>query len=580
MKEVKSYNKLTTNNSFNKNNPLNYYPRPQLKRDENKSNYINLNGIWDYEIYKKDLFNINDIFNKSYNKKIVVPFAIESQLSGVEYNLLKDDILVYHLSFDYKKLNDLVLLHFGAVDQKCDVYLNNNYIGNHIGGYLPFNFEVSDYIKEHNDLYVIVVDELSHYLPYGKQRTDHKGMWYTPVSGIWKTVWIESVPNNYIKSLKITPYFDTKTLNVIINSNNNDLEGNIKIYLDKKIIKELSFNTNNINILFDDIKYWTPEDPTLYDVDITYGNDSITTYFAFRKFSVDNYLDNKVIMLNNKPYFMHGLLDQGYYPDGIYTPASLDVVEKDLKTIKELGFNTLRKHIKVEDDMWYYLCDKLGIIVWQDFVNMFPYRFFTDTIQPTILNNKGFKLNCYKKNDKEFFIKHSLEIIDSLYNHPSIALWTIFNEGWGEHDVKKVYNAVKEKDSTRLIDPYSGWFKVGNFSDFTSKHIYFRRIKFKKTSKCLILTEFGGYSLMIDGHHYSNNVYGYGGCPSIEKYNEDFKKLYLEQVVPFIKIGLSASIYTQVSDVEDEINGLMTYDRKVIKLTKDTGKIVSDALKH
>lgn len=579
MKKSKSFNKLSTNNTFDRNHPLNYYPRPQLMRDEVSSSYVNLNGVWKYEIFNQNDIESIDFLNYKYEKEIVVPYAIESQLSGVEYLLKKNEILAYHLSFKYKKSNDICLLHFGAVDQKCCIYLNGNLVGSHIGGYLPFSIDVSNDIKDVNDLIILVSDPLSHHLPYGKQRVDRGGMWYTPVSGIWKTVWMECVPQNYINNLKITPDFDNKSLNVLINSYYESGKGTIKVLFNGIIIKEEEFKGLDINLVFDEINPWTPDTPNLYDLEISYEKDVIKSYFAFRKISIGMHNGFKVTMLNNNPIFMHGLLDQGYYPDGIYTPASLDVVINDLNTVKKLGFNTLRKHIKVEDDTWYYLCDKMGILVWQDFVNMFDYLFFTDTIQPTILNNHGVKFNLYNKEDKMFFLEHSLQIIDTLYNHPSIVLWTIFNEGWGEHDVLNVYDKVKFADPTRLIDPYSGWFKVGNFSDFTSKHIYFRPIKLKKTKKCLMLTEFGGYSLMIDKHHYSNDVYGYGGYPNLDEYNKAFEKLYFEQVLKAKEVGLTASIYTQVSDVEDEINGIMTYDRKVVKLNELIGKKVAEALK-
>lgn len=573
---MKEHNILLTE-SASKGKPLDFYPRPSLVRDDS-NNYLNLNGKWNLEIIKGDFNSFNYSNDLSFSKQIIVPYPVESVLSGLEYNLKDDELLIYQKKFRYDFNKDRTILHIDASDNFTKVFLNGEFVGENIGGYLPIIIDVTKYIKKQNELVVVVSDPLDQNYPYGKQKKENGGIWYTKTSGIWKTVWLESVPNDYIEKVRIFNDIDKRLLK--IDFFKKDL-CNLKIYYKDKLIKDIKSYKSNDLIEFDEIKLWSPEEPNLYDVIIEYKEDIIKTYFGFRKISIVEEDGHKVFALNNKPYFMHGLLDQGYYPDGILTPSSLRIMEKDLKIIKEYGFNTLRKHIKVEPEMWYYLCDKYGIIVWQDFVNSFKYSFFFDSVLP-IIGIKGFspKITFYKKEYKDFYINHSKRIIDYLYNHPSIVLWTIFNEGWGQFETKKVYNIMKECDKTRIFDSASGWYSTHRGREFESKHIYFKPIVIRKHYKIpLVISEFGGYAYRVDDHSYYNKSFGYREYDSIDSLNDAIYKLYHDEIYGNIKKGVCASIYTQVSDVEEELNGIMTYDRKVIKLKKEVALKIRDFLK-
>ena len=357
--------------------PHNEYPRPQLKRDS----YINLNGLWEYKItYKKDIPN-------EYDGNILVPFPLESRLSKVQKELKRNQYLFYKKEFTLPKnfKKDKVILHFQAVDQIATVYVNGHEVAYHENGYLPFEAEIQDYLQEVNTIIVKVKDNLDPKYPFGKQTRNPKGMWYTQVSGIWQTVWLESVNDKYIKKIKIDVDLDKKNLHLELNSNIEDK--NIKVYFKNELVKEVSTKENSIDIEFNEVHTWSPEEPNLYDFVIESEYDKVESYFAFRKIHIE---DGK-LYLNNKPYFFNGLLDQGYYPEGIFLPATKEGFINDIKTMKELGFNTLRKHIKIEPMEFYYQCDKLGMVVFQDFVNNGKYNFLTQTAFPTIgLNKYGF----------------------------------------------------------------------------------------------------------------------------------------------------------------------------------------------
>ena len=554
---------------------LDFYPRPTLVRDS-LINYLNLNGSWDCEIKKGEDVDINTL---SYSKQIMVPYPIESTLSGLEYDLGDDEVICYHKHFSYSFNKEKTILHIDASDNITKVYLNGTFIGEHIGGYLPFSFDVTSVINEENDLAVLVTDKTDTNFPYGKQSKKNGGIWYTKTSGIWKSVWLESVSNDYIGKLKIDTDIDNKTLKV-----NFFKEGfaHLDIYFDGLLIKTIEEYESGSQISFNDIHLWSPEKPNLYDIVINYNGDEVKSYFAFRKISIVSNNGFKVFALNNKPYFMHGLLDQGYYHDGILTPISLDVMVKELERVKEYGFNTLRKHIKVEPEIWYYLCDKMGIIVWQDFVNSFKYNFFFDSALPTIGFKGGtIKPRCYKRWAKDFFINHSIETIDYLYNHPSIVLWTIFNEGWGQFETKKVYNLIKPHDDTRIFDSASGWFNEHKDREVDSLHVYFKPIRIRKKHKRpLIISEFGGYALKVSGHTYYDKTFGYKVFDSKEEYNKALLALYERDIIGNMKKGVCAAIYTQVSDVEEEINGIFTYDREVVKLDKEIALKIKEAIKY
>lgn len=560
------------------NIPLSNYPRPNLVRES----YLCLNGIWKYTIssYFDDCLNINN-----YLDDITVPYPLESELSGVSRRLKKGEYLGYFRKFNLDDFNvlDKVLLHFDSVDQITYVYLNNQLIGGNEGGYLPFTFDITKYLLPENELIVIVKDDLDMTYPYGKQKVKNGGMWYTPVSGIWKSVWIESVSNSYIKDIRITPSINyitnTGIVNLLIDESIISNHYEVVVSYKGKVVHKEVYDKASIYLSIKDIYMWTPESPHLYDLSINTLSDSVKSYFAFREISIKEHNGYKVFFLNDKPYFMHGLLDQGYFMDGIYTPSDYDVYYNEIKKMKELGFNTLRKHIKVEPLLYYYYCDVLGMIVWQDMVNNSKYSFLLDTALPTIgfkklkSNRRGKSLN------NEIFLDSARSTINLLYNFPCIVLYTIFNEGWGQFKTKEVYHYLKQLDASRIYDSCSGWFKGDN--DIESEHVYFKRVKInKKYDKPLVISEFGGYSYKVNHHVYNEKkTFGYKMFASLDALNKGIEELYNKDIIVNISKGVCASIYTQVSDVEEEINGIMTYDRAICKLDKEVALRISSKLK-
>ena len=525
--------------------PWEEYPRPQLKRDS----FFCLNGPWRFAI------NGNEV------GEILVPYPPESRLAGVPAPE-RGDQLTYEREFTLPEgfRKDRVLLHFGAVDQECTVYLNDIELGSHVGGYLPFSFDVTAHLQETNTLRVIAFDPLDTDLPYGKQREDRGGMWYTPVSGIWQTVWMESVPQKYIRGVKLQPSMDSVIITV-------DGDGPFTVECDGKRYRPKS---NRFRIRPENPKLWTPETPHLYPVIVRNCDDAVETYFALRTIGTKVIDGVPRLCLNGKPYFFHGLLDQGYWPDGLFLPGSPEGYSWDVKTMKTLGFNTLRKHIKLEPERFYYDCDRYGMIVFQDLVNSGPYHYLRDTAIPTI----GGKLATYHKAPSErrrnFFLIHGEETLRHLYNHPCIVLYILFNEGWGQHDTQNLYRHFRAMDPSRIWNAASGWFKNSD-SDVQSEHIYFGSLKMKPTGRRpLLLTEFGGYSCALEGHRFNpDEEYGYQKYPTVEDFQTALLKLYREGILPQIRRGLCGCILTQVSDVEEETNGLVTYDRLVIKADRE-----------
>ena len=551
--------------------PLSEYPRPQLERDS----YISLNGEWEYKITK------NDAIPASFDGKILVPYSPECELSGVNHILQPDEFLFYKLEFELPKsfVKDKVILHFLGVDQIAEVYLNDHYLGKHVGGFLPFNFEIKQYLEEKNTLIVKVIDLTdTSYHSRGKQKLKHGGIWYSPSSGIYFPVFLESVPNDYVEDIELTPDIDKGEIIINVHSSAKECIINLQ---DKEI--KLPCNVDN-HIHIDNMHLWSNNDPYLYHFTVKIGEDLVKSYFAMRKISIikdDNQIPR--IALNNKPIFMNGVLDQGYYKMGLLTPPSYDDYVKDIELVKSLGFNTIRKHIKIEIPRWYYECDKRGVFVWQDFVNGGG-KYRIPTVVFPLIFNRHHKDTNYKKFSRELSIgriealEEFKQTIKYLYNCPCIVLWTIFNEGWGQFDSKLVLNEMKKYDHTRLFDHASGWHDQG-ISDVKSLHVYFKKVKLPKDERCIVLSEFGGLVLPIEGHIIKGNSV-YRKFKDKDSFLEAYRKMIIRDALENMPKGLSACIYTQLSDVEEETNGFITYDREVVKVEPKQIELINRVLKY
>ena len=544
--------------------PWTVYPRPQMKRDS----CIHLNGDWEFAVG-------TPVFE---GKTIRLPFCPESALSGVKAHFPEGTALWYRrkVTLPEKFNRGRVLLHIGAADQTADVFVNGKHTRRHEGGYEAFVRDITDLLQEDNEITIRCYDDLNdRSYPYGKQVLPKKrgGMWYTPVSGIWQTVWLESVPETYIEKLTIENRGYSVTIDIGM-----DIPGVVTV----AGLGQYPLEKGRVTLTPAQPRLWSPEDPYLYDFTVEAGEDKVESYFAIRCLEVKKTGKYPRLCLNGRPYFFHGLLDQGYWPDGLFTPASPQCYAEDILAMKKLGFNTLRKHIKVEPEEFYYQCDKLGMIVWQDMVNNGDYNFLRDTALPTVgiqtLNDRHLHKDALSR---QRFKAGAEAAVNQLKNHPCICCWTIFNEAWGQFDSDNVYEWFKTLDDTRFVDSTSGWFRRHK-SDVDSRHVYFRKVKLEGDGiKPLVLSEFGGRTCRAGGHLFNpDKSYGYGGCGTLEELNEAVAKLYLEEIVPSTEKGLCAAIYTQVSDVEDEINGLLTYDRKVEKLRPETMLPVAEALQR
>lgn len=563
--------------------PLPEYPRPQLRRDS----YLNLNGRWQYAIRPQ-----NKPEPAAFDGEIVVPFSPESLLSGVSRILMPGERLWYRRTFtlpaDFRR--DRILLHFGAVDQSCYVFVNGKDVGSHEGGYLPFTCDITDALaKGENTLTVAVTDATSRSRhAYGKQSFRPGGIWYTPQSGIWQTVWLESVAENYVEKLTITPDLDSRRVRWVIQAK--DPEGaSIVVRKDGQVIAEDRYDAEKgfaeSLIPEEHLRPWSPEDPFLYEATITLGGDRVESYFAMRSFGTATVDGKKVLALNGRPIFMSGVLDQGYWSDGLYTPPSDEAMIHDIQTMKDCGFNMLRKHIKIEPLRWYYHCDRLGMIVWQDLVSggsrLDP--LVTQVLPFLGVHLKDSRYHRFGREEeagRKQFEQDLRETVSLLYSVPSLAVWVPFNEGWGQFDSLAATQLLWDLDPTRLVDHASGWHDQGG-GDFKSRHVYFRPVRLKGGgNRVLALTEFGGYSLSVEGRTASEKSFGYRMYQTQEEYLLALEKLYRREVLPCLKAqGLSAAVYTQLSDVEDEINGLLTYDRKVCKVDADRLRAINRELR-
>lgn len=556
---------------------LTEYPRPQMRRNS----YLNLNGRWEYAITD------SDESPPRWDGTILVPFSPESALSGVGRSLQPGQTLWYRREVivpqGFIPADGRLLLHFGAVDQEAAVYWNGRLLGRHMGGYNAFTLDATDALGPRNSLVVRVHDDTdASFHSRGKQKTRRGGIWYTPQSGIWQTVWMEAVPRHYIEGLRIVPLFDQSAVEVMVRCSQ-PLQ--CEATVDGRTVPFTSGEPARIPM--PDFRAWSPEDPYLYDLSVTLGEDRVESYFGMRKMEVRADRGGvKRLFLNGEPYFQSGLLDQGYWPDGLYTAPSDEALIYDIQTAKAMGFNLLRKHIKVEPMRWYYHCDRLGMLVWQDMPSGGgKYRFSTITLPlVTGIHRRDNHYRAFARASSQGrgeYMDELEEMVGQLFNAPSVVLWVPFNEGWGQFDSTLVMERLRALDPTRPVDPASGWHDQGA-GELRSLHVYFKPFRFRRDrrGRALALSEFGGYNLRVDGHCFNQKDYGYRRLPDAAALWRDFSRLYEREVLPAVPRGLCASVYTQLSDVEDELNGLMTYDRRVVKLDADEVRELNERLKE
>ncbi len=577
--------------------PLPEYPRPQMTRPD----WVNLNGWWEYAILPKEQAK-----PETFSGKILVPYAIESALSGVQKPLRPNQRLWYRRMFPHPcaplpKSGDgmgvRALLHFSAVDYKCNAWVNGTHVGTHAGGYLPFTFDITAALKDgENELIVSAWDPTNAgRQERGKQVLKPGIIWYTAVSGIWQTVWLEVVPETGIESLKLTPDLDAGTLTV---------EVKIRCGMDSLQVEAVAFEgcepitskrdraAGPVTLAIPQPRPWSPADPYLYDLQVRLFRDDhildeVGSYFALRKFSLVRDASGHLrFALNGKPLFLYGPLDQGYFPDGMYTPPSEDAMLFDIEYIKKIGCNMIRKHVKVEPARWYAACDRLGMIVWQDMPNGGEPVNVAENLLALLagLNYRDDRwMGRFGRGDAANRAQYRADLegmLDHLHNFPCIAVWVPFNEGWGQFQAFEIAAWIKSHDPGRLVDHASGWFDQGG-GDFVSPHIYVKKLYRPKVdpSRAFVISEFGGYGLQVKGHlwhekkKFSQKFFGT---------SEALTRAYLDtlenELKPLIPQGLAAAIYTQTTDVEIEINGFLTYDRGVEKMDADAIRRVHEGL--
>ena len=578
--------------------PLAEYPRPAMRRDSCEI----LNGPWQYAITQ------TAEYPAAWQGSILVPYSPEAPASGVGRTLQPGQWLHYHRLFAPPAgEGGRVLLHFGAVDYACAVQVNGHLVGGHRGGYWPFTLDITDLLNGtgRNSLWVAVQDPTgTGTQARGKQTLRPGGMFYPAQSGIWQTVWLERVPENYIDTLIVIPDYDARTVTVKVHTSKPGgavnlwavvRAGGVTIAEDWGSDEADRDGEVTLNIAEEHFFPWSPDSPFLYDLTVgtTQGEendfDTVHSYFALRKWECKE--DAKGIrrfFLNGRPILLNGLLDQGYWPDGLYTPPSDAAVEHELHTVRELGFNLLRKHAKIEPQRWYYHCDRLGLIVWQDIVNggsaynLWFVTYLTNVLQPLLRRFPDGKacrrlLSRAKPAGREEYAHELADTVQALRCHPCIACWVPFNEGWGQFDAGKAVQALRTLDGIRLVDEASGWFDQGG-GDVHSLHNYFYPLRIRPQKRTVALSEYGGIAWPMPGHEPPHKTYGYGTAKDRQELSARYKKLQLKTVLPQLEKGLSALVYTQLTDVEDEVNGLFTYDRAAVKPDANAVRSVNAAL--
>ena len=560
--------------------PLPEYPRPQLRR----ADWTCLNGWWDYGICSSG--EAGKASKGPADGRILVPFSPETRRSGVGRTLQPGETLWYRRTIDDLQLpeDSRLILNFGAVDERCAVYWNGQKVGAHRNGYLAFSLDVTKFVKPGaNELKIYVRDDTDEGNECrGKQTLEPGGMYYHAQSGIWQTVWLETVPENYLKDLRITPKIEEEAVDLELRfagefgQTGEEREVRISVgAYEGETEDTFTFPMEprmKVRIPVPEPRLWSPEHPELYSLRIEAGEDKADSYFAMRSFGTGEDEEGRMrLLLNGKPYFFNGILDQGYWPESLMTPPSDEALSYDIKQMKDLGFNVLRKHVKIEPARWYYHCDRLGMVVWQDMVNGGgPVPKMLETYLPTvipavgkILRDDHYKL--LKREDeaaRKRFEKDLVRMVRQLYNCPCIGLWVPFNEGWGQFDALRLTELIWKEDPTRPVDHASGWFDQGG-GDVRSVHNYFRPLSVEKDSRAFVISEYGGTNCQIAEHSMSGEVYGYHNVTA-----EEFPQAFAETMDKIRSLeadGLCGAVYTQVSDIEEETNGLLTYDRKVRK---------------
>mgnify|MGYP000394192696 FL=1 len=578
--------------------PLAEYPRPAMRRDSCEI----LNGPWQYAITQ------TAEYPAAWQGSILVPYSPEAPASGVGRTLQPGQWLHYHRLFAPPAgEGGRVLLHFGAVDYACAVQVNGHLAGGHRGGYWPFTLDITDLLNGtgRNSLWVAVQDPTGHGTQArGKQTLKPGEMFYPAQSGIWQTVWLERVPDNYIQTLTVTPDYDARTVTVRVHTAKPGgavnlwamvRAGGVTIAEDWGSDEADQDGEVTLNIPEEHFFPWSPDTPFLYDLTVGTNQgeeaefDTVHSYFALRKWSCAPDAHGVLrFCLNGKPILLNGLLDQGYWPEGLYTPPSDAAVERELSEVKALGFNLLRKHAKIEPQRWYYHCDRLGLIVWQDIVNggstynLWFVTYLTNVLQPLLRRFPDGKacrrlLSRAKPVSREEYAHELADTVQALRCHPCIACWVPFNEGWGQFDAGKAVQALRALDGTRLVDEASGWFDQGG-GDVHSLHNYFYPLRIRPQKRTVALSEYGGIAWPMPGHEPPHKTYGYGTAKDRQELTARYKKLQLKTVLPQLEKGLSALVYTQLTDVEDEVNGLFTYDRAAVKPDANAVRSVNAAL--